>query len=161
MTQQEEMKVLIADVANKEGIDPDLLLAICTVESSLDPYAVRYEPAYKWVVSPREWASQMRLSVATEETLQKTSYGLAQIMGGVMREYGFSGKLQTCLLNPAIPLSYSAKHLKNYFRRYGTEVEVIAAYNAGSPRKTKGGLFENQTYVDKVSSELRKLRAIV
>jgi soluble lytic murein transglycosylase-like protein len=156
-----EIKQVIKEIAGKEGVDPDLLLAICMVESSLDPYAVRYEPAYKWLVSPREWASQMRLSVATEETLQKTSYGLAQIMGAVMRELGFSGKLQTCLLNPAIPLSYSAKHLKNYLRRYGSEVEAIASYNAGSPRKTKGGMWENQSYVDKVSTELRKLRALV
>ena len=155
-----EINQVIKDVAAKEGLDHELLLAICMVESSLDPYAVRYEPAYKWVLSPREWASQMRLSVATEETLQKTSYGLAQIMGAVMREYGFSGKLQTCLLNPSVPLSYSAKHLKNYLRCYGTEVEAISAYNAGSPRKTAGGMFLNQTYVDKVSAELRKLRAI-
>jgi soluble lytic murein transglycosylase-like protein len=156
-----EIKQVIKEVSGKEGVDPDLLLAICTVESSLDPYAVRYGPAYKWLVSPREWASQMRLSVVTEGVLQKTSYGLAQIMGAVMRELGFSGKLQTCLVDPAIPLSYSAKHLKNYLRRYGSEVEAIASYNAGSPRKTKGGMWENQTYVDKVSAELRKLRTLV
>jgi len=155
-----EILSTISTVAQQEKIDEKLLLAICKVESSLDPYAVRYEPAYKWLVSPREWASQMRLSVATEETLQKTSYGLAQIMGAVMREYGFLGKLQACLLNPAIPLAYSAKHLRRYLERYGIEVEAIAAYNAGSPRKTKGGMFENQLYVDKVSAELRKLRAL-
>ena len=160
MTQLEILTV-IKEVAQAEGLDEKLLQAICTVESSLDPYAVRYEPAYKYTVSPREWASQMRLSVETEEVLQKTSYGLAQIMGGVMREYGFSGKLQTCLLNPKIPLTYSAKHLKNYLRRYGSEVEAIASYNAGSPRKTPGGMFVNQTYVDKVDRELRKLRTLV
>lgn len=156
-----EILTLIKDVAEAEGLDEKLLLAICTVESSLNPYAVRYEPAYKYTVSPREWASKMRLSVETEECLQKFSYGLAQIMGGVMREHGFSGNLQTCLLNPKIPLTYSAKHLKNYLRRYGSEVEAIASYNAGSPRKTPGGLFVNQTYVDKVDRELRKLRTLV
>jgi len=156
-----EVLALIQSVAQAEGLDERLLLAICTIESSLNPYAVRYEPAYKYTVSPRDWASKMRLSVETEECLQKFSYGLAQIMGGVMREYGFSGNLQTCLLNPKVSLTYSAKHLKNYLRRHGSEVEAIAAYNAGSPRKTSGGMFVNQSYVDKVDRELRKLRALV
>jgi soluble lytic murein transglycosylase-like protein len=158
---RDEIFSLIKEVALAEQIDEALLRAICTVESSLNPYAVRYEPAYKYTVSPRDWASKMHLSAETEECLQKFSYGLAQIMGGVMREYGFSGNLQTCLLNPKVPLTYSAKHLKNYLRRYGSEVEAIAAYNAGSPRKTPGGLFVNQTYVDKVDRELRKLRTLV
>jgi soluble lytic murein transglycosylase-like protein len=156
-----EILSIIKEVAQAEGLDEKLLLAICTVESSLDPYAVRYEPAYKYTFSPRDWASKMHLSTETEECLQKFSYGLAQIMGGVMREYGFSGNLQTCLLNPKIPLTYSAKHLKNYLRRHGSEVEAIASYNAGSPRKTPGGLFVNQQYVDKVDRELRKLRTLV
>ena len=155
-----EILALIDGVAQAEGLDSNLLRAICTVESSLDPYAVRYEPAYKYTVSPRDWASKVRLSVETEECLQKFSYGLAQIMGGVMREAGFSGYLQTCLLNPKVPLAYSAKHLKNYLRRYGSEVEAVAAYNAGSPRKTSGGMFVNQSYVDKVDKELRKLRTL-
>lgn len=163
---RDEIKALIKKVALSEGIDEALLLAICTVESSLNPLAVKFEPAYKWVESPREWASQIRVkipgySVETEEALQRFSYGLGQIMGGVMRQYGYQGLLQNCMDNPETPLIYAAKHLKNFLRRYSVEVEAIAAYNAGSPRKTPGGLFINQTYVDKVDKELRKLRALV
>lgn len=154
------VKVLIHAAALAEGIDAKLLEAICTVESSLDPTAIRFEPHYRWTVSPREWASQMRLSVETETMLQSSSYGLGQIMGAVMREYGFKGKLQTCLADPSLPLMYSAKHLKKFLQKYGAEAEAISAYNAGSPRRTPGGMFENQVYIDKVYSVLRKLRAL-
>jgi soluble lytic murein transglycosylase-like protein len=77
-----------------------------------------------------------------------------------MREYGFRGSFNDALGDFRISLSYGAKHLKNYLKRYPNESDVIASYNAGSPRKTKGGMYENQTYVDKVYKELLALRKL-
>jgi soluble lytic murein transglycosylase-like protein len=157
---QTTIKILIRSAAIHEGIDANLFEAICTVESSLDPKALRYEPHYRWTTQPREWASKMRLSVETETMLQSCSYGLCQIMGSIMREQGFNGDLQTLLVQPEKILTAGAKHLKKFLTRYGNEEAAIAAYNAGSARKTQGGLFENQRYVDKVYAVLRNLRAL-
>jgi len=161
-----ELKALIREVAEKVGIDGDLLIAVCTVESSLEPFAIRFEPVYRWTLEPRAWASRIEKNVpgystATEEALQKFSYGLGQIMGAVMREYGFSGLLQTCMVNPKTPLEYSARHLKKFLQKYGDEASAVAAYNAGSVRFTPAKNFVNQVYVDKVMGELRKNRRIV
>lgn len=157
---QTTIKILIRSAAIHEGIDANLFEAICTVESSLEPKAIRYEPHYRWTVSPREWASKMRVSVETETMLQSCSYGLCQIMGAVMREQGFNGDLQTVLVQPEKILMAGAKHLRKFLVRYGDEAAAISAYNCGSVRKTPAGSFENQRYVDKVYAVLRNLRAL-
>lgn len=159
MTRQELID-LVRSTATAEKIDADLFLAICTVESSLDPLAVRFEPAWRYHYHPREFASRLNISPETETNLQACSYGLAQVMGSVMRERGYSENLVKCFLDPSIPLVYAARHLRGFLIRYGTEPEAISAYNQGNARKTPGGLFQNQRYVDKVSQALRALRSV-
>lgn len=155
------MTEIIEKVAKEQGIDPKLLLAICTVESSLNPFAIRYEPAWSYYYFVNEHASRLGITQTTERVLQACSYGLAQIMGSVARSYGYSENLTKMFSGPEIPLRYSAMHLKNFITKYGSEVDAISAYNQGSPRKTPGGLYQNQRYVDKVSQELTKLRALI
>ena len=157
---------MIREVAAEVGIDGDLLLAVCTIESSLEPRALRFEPAFRWTFEPRAWASRIQkdvpgYSVETETMLQSCSYGLAQIMGSVMREAGFTGTLQTVLATPRLPLLYGARHLKRYLQKHGDEERAIACYNAGSVRLTPAKNFVNQVYVDKVCAELRKNRRII
>lgn len=163
---RDEIVSLIREVASEVGIDGDLLVAICTVESSLEPLAIRFEPAFRWTFEPRAWASKIGAeipgySVETETMLQSCSYGLAQIMGSVMREAGFKGTLQTVIVEPRVPLTYGARHLKKYLQKYGEEEKAVAAYNAGSVRLTPGKNYVNQRYVDKVYSELRKIRRLI
>jgi soluble lytic murein transglycosylase-like protein len=157
MTRQETIEA-IKEAAKAEGIDPELYLAICTVESSLNPVAVRFEPHYKWTVHPADWATRFHVSAATEEALQKFSYGASQIMGAVMREYGYGKHLALWIADLKAPIQMGAKHLKKFLIRHGQEDEAVASYNAGSPRRTAGGMFVNQGYVDKVYTELRRLR---
>lgn len=156
-----EAAALIHVVAGEHDVDPVLFEAICRVESSLDPFAMRYEPRWNYLYFPREHASRLRITEDTETQLQKFSYGLCQIMGSVAREHGFSGPLGALISDPALCLKYGAIHLKKFLWKYQTEVEVIAAYNAGSARKTPGGMFVNQQYVDKVDKVLRQLRPVV
>lgn len=160
MMTKAEVIAEIQKAAKVEGIDPELFQAICQTESSLEPYAIRFEPGYKWTLDVKRFASMSHISEDTERVLQSMSYGLCQIMGAVLREYGFSGRLQTAMVNPALPLAYGAKHLKKFLVRYKTMEEAIAAYNAGSPRYDAAGKFKNQKYVDTVLDHLQKLRAL-
>lgn len=136
--------------ASLQGIDWKLVQAICQKESSLNTQAVRFEPQYKYVYKVDELAKKLRITSATEEATQKFSYGLGQIMGAVCREYGYSEPLMLLLSDWRVALSYSVKHLVNYSKKYKTTSDVIAAYNAGSPRRTEAGLYVNQSYVDSV-----------
>lgn len=146
----------IHEIARREKVPPYLFEAICRVESSLNPWAVRFEPAYRYLHFPREWASKLKITQVTEETLQKCSWGLGQVMGAVARELGFEDALPR-LLEPDIGLTYAARHLRGYYERYGGEMEAVSSYNQGSPRKTRGGMFQNQSYVDKVYKVYREI----
>jgi soluble lytic murein transglycosylase-like protein len=151
---------LIRQVAIKEGVKADLFQAICTHESAMNPFAMRFEPGWKYFYFARETASKLGITEQTENVLQASSHGLCQIMGSVMRELGYLRPLTEVYSDPSLPLIYGAKHLKKYGEKYKTEAEVISAYNAGTPAKTPGGLFVNQKYVDAVSLHLHELRRL-
>lgn len=154
-----EMRALCHEVAEKFQIDGYLFEAICSVESGFSNSAIRYEAGYKWTWYPRELASRQGITEITEETLQKISYGICQVMGAVAREFGFTAPL-TSLMDPELCLIYGAKLLRRYYVKYGelNESDIIASYNAGSPIKTPGGMYQNQAYVNKVTTVLRALR---
>ena len=151
---------IIYCAAIKVGVDPLLLTAICKHESALSPEAVRYEPHYKWLHFPREHASRLSISYETECALQSFSYGLPQVMGAVLREYGYQRPLQMVLLDQEVICEIAARHIKSLQTRYSEEAEVIAAYNAGSAIKMESGMFKNQRYVDSVYFHLTQLRRL-
>lgn len=147
----------IDQAALEQKVDLNLLIAICTVESGLEPLAMRYEPGWRYFCQVTDFAEKNNITPDTERVLQASSFGLGQVMGAVMREHGYTGPLQRALSDPLLAVRYSAKHLKKFLEKY-TEEEAISAYNQGSPRRTPGGMFENQRYVDKVCFILRGLR---
>ena len=153
------MPNVVEALAAKYHLDADLVYAICEVESSHNSLAMRYEPAYTYLYFPRESASLLPCSYETEVTAQKTSWGMMQVMGAVAREHGFKGWL-TELCQDAIGIEYGCKHLSTFHRKYEEESDMIAAYNAGSARKTKGGMYVNQAYVNKVHQVLERLRKL-
>lgn len=153
--------LLIKEAAHEQGIDENLYLAICRHESSLNPLAMRYEPFWRYFYFVREYADQIGITVETEQVLQSCSFGLCQIMGSVAREHGFKGNLALLIADPKTALIQGAVHLKSFLQKYGNEADAIAAYNQGSNRKTDGGMYQNQTYVDaviKILADLRKLK---
>lgn len=156
--QSNEQTIIAAihNAAKAQGIDPLLFEAICRIESSLDPYAVRFEKDYLYLFEVRENAARYRLSIETEGALQKFSYGLAQIMGAVCREYGYKSSLVHLATDWQSSLKYSAKHLAKFLKKYPLTSDAIASYNAGSPRR-KNGFYVNQSYVDKVLAAYEKL----
>ena len=142
--------MLEPDLTHLIALHPDVgelpiacVKAVCLVESSLNQWAYRYEPQYKYVVGAAESLS------ATERTGQMISWGLMQVMGGVARERGWTGPLPQ-LCDPVVGLKFGMLHLRKFYAKYQNWPDALASYNAGSPRKGADGKYFNQSYVDKV-----------
>ena len=143
----------IRDAADRHGLDPAIVYGVCLAESNLDPRAARYEPRYRWIVRDTR-LKPAACSIETEHALQRTSWGLMQVMGAVLREQGFEGWINAVTCNVPAQLEYGCRHLGKAIRRWGL-VEGIAAYNSGAPRYADGVLI-NQYYVDRVLSFSRR-----
>lgn len=148
---------VVEKAAQCEGLDLNLVKAIITVESSWDPRVSRYEKHWKYLYFVREFAEKNNITVETEIALQSMSIGLMQIMGTVAREMGFEGNLSE-LFKPDVNVFYGCKKLKSLLKKYPSELDVISAYNQGSPKMTDGGHYRNEKYVSKVQLILRDLR---
>ena len=152
----DELTTLIKSAASRRSLPWELVYAICQVESSLNPSAIRHEPHYRWLVGDNETMSP------TERHEQMTSWGLMQVMGAVARELGLTGPLSD-LLDPPTGLLYGCLHLRRFRAKYDIWPDVIAAYNAGSPRRVAGqiGSYVNQSYVDKVLAAWNNLEVAI
>lgn len=139
--------------AAKHGLEPALVVAICEVESGFNPLAARHEPSFRWIVKNPDKPAACTL--ATEINLQKTSFGLMQIMGATARDLGLKGWI-TILVDPETSLEWGCRYLAKLKARYGSQGTdaVIAAYNAGSPI-IENGRYLNQSYVDKVKAAMK------
>lgn len=164
---------VIAAGATDFGLPHDIVLAVCRKESSLNAWATRYEPDYRYLWdnernrpynvrsadmtldrAPDDFAGVAGATAHTEWIAQQTSYGLMQPMGALARELGFKGYLSQ-LFNPVENVAIGCRHLRDLQKRYHSKygwAGVLAAYNAGSPRLAANGRFVNQPYVDGVFS---------
>lgn len=149
---------MIANIAAANGLDPHLVAAIVMQESSGNPLAIRYEPQWRYLVTPDVFAKKLNITTATETVLQSCSYGYMQIMGSVSRELGYNDALQL-LCEEDLGLQFGCKQLARLQARYPKLQETIAAYNGGSPRRNAAGVFDNQSYIDSVMDHLISLSA--
>jgi len=160
--------------ANEHELPPALVIAIVATESGWNPSAWRVEPPYRYLWDNRTGKPFRHLThaeIASEEAPsdfhaiagqsrdtewwgQQASWGLMQVMGAVARENGFKEAFPA-LCNPHTGLHYGCAHLHDlvhhYRGRYGW-AGVVAAYDAGSPRRGDDGRWVNQSYVDMVAS---------
>lgn len=81
------------------------------------------------------------------------SYGLMQVVPYDRGGAGPVGVSGDALLDPATSIAAGVGFLRDLGRRWSGD-DVIAAYNAGSPRRAASGLYVNQGYVDKVREYL-------
>ena len=133
----------------------DLIAAMMMQESAGDPWATRFEPLFyeKYIKNNEGVKAMPGVSLATEQICRATSFGLLQVMGQVARELGFQGKYLTALCEPQVGLLWGCRQLAKFLKKYQSETDAIAAYNAGSSRKKAGGLtYVNQEYVDGVQA---------
>ena len=155
---------LIKLYADKYKIDPVFLTALIKVESGFNPLAIRYEINYRWIYKLEEMTKLVGCSKETMLVMQRTSFGLCQLMGANAYELGLK-IYATALLSPELNLKYACMYLNKIIRAQSLQdtVDIYAAYNAGSVRKTKNGEYYNQIYVNKfiqVFEELKKDQGI-
>lgn len=84
--------------AAKHALDPALVCAVVEQESSWEPSAMRYEPAFR-----ARYVAPLGLP-PTEAIARSISWGLMQVMGQVAREHGFAGRFLSALCEPAAGL---------------------------------------------------------
>lgn len=147
----DDMVAHIVAVANRYAIPTYLLAAICAKESGFDPWAWNPEPQYRylWDVAKGEPFRRLTVEESRSEAPpadfpriggdrdqewwgQQSSWGMAQIMGAVAREYGFRGVFFPQLSDPEVGLEYACRFLRRLLSRYDQQ-DAVSAYNAGRP----------------------------
>lgn len=149
--------IVIEDYCIKTGLDKYLVGAIIVQESAANPYAIRFEPNYKYRFDVDVHARLNGISKATEDMLQASSIGLMQTMGCLARELGYKDNLLR-LTVPENSLYVGCKYLKRLKFKYPNLNEMIASYNSGSPRYDSNKRLINQSYVDGVLKHMKELK---
>lgn len=138
---------LIKKVSAEYGIEPAFLGAIVMNESSGRQYITKFEPEFEWTFEVLKFAKKNSIPFEVEHQRQSTSYGLCQVMGSVGREFGITGNIFE-LFDPETNLETACKLLKRLKQKHKTEPDLFSAYNAGSVKFIKPGVYKNQKYVD-------------
>lgn len=131
MKYEAEVTRAIAQV--NPAIDPKLVHAIIQKESTHGATLVTHEPN-----DPKTGAARY-------------SYGPMMVLDTTARgDYGIADP-SSLARDPALGILVGVKYLNSKLRAYpGNVPSAVAAYNAGSARKTKDGRYVNQAYVDAV-----------
>lgn len=145
-------------IAEQHRLDPNLVEAVCLVESSGRPTAHRYEPAY-WL---KYMANNPRWDGAIPERVS-ASYGLMQVMYPVALELGMPpADPPEYLCVPVYGLQYGCRKLREVLAwAHGDVPAALAAYNGGKTNDNKPDVTpkRNQAYVDKVLKMLTAVKA--
>lgn len=145
-------------IAAQHRLDPDLVEAVCRVESSGRTSAYRYEPAFwlKYMAKDQKWDGAIPERVSA-------SYGLMQVMYPVALELGMPrNDPPESLFVPVIGLQYGCRKLREVLGWSNGDVPAaLAAYNGGKTNDNKPGIVpkRNQVYVDKVLKMLELVKA--
>lgn len=116
---------LITRVAGKFGIPAALLKGIAKLESNWRQFDEKGQP------------------VSGHNTNGSSDWGILQI-----NDKAHPGAFPKVKVDIVANLEYGAKYLAGHYRKYGNWMDAVAAYNAGSPRRTSTGAYVNQRYVD-------------
>lgn len=166
------LRASIELVAAQYDVPPSLVEAIVLVESGGDPFAIRHEPSYRWLVNvktrqpfrsltpservsaaaPPDFPAGTGRSADTEWMQQRTSWGLMQIMGALARELGYTEPFLSSLCDPVANLRLGCRHLSSLLAwAHGDTHRAIRAFNGG-----RGGadLPATEDYLQKVLKHL-------
>lgn len=130
------MIATVTAAAKAASVSPSLLLAICTVESNLNPHAVNVHDG------------------------GSASYGLCQLKVATAREFDHKASPEM-LLDPKENARVAAAYLSFQVKRYQTVQCAVAAYNAGSCIRNSHGTIRNIRYVRNVERHRKLYEAII
>ena len=127
-----ELKKSFAKVyADKYSIDLSLLCAVIDHESSWNPWAIRFEPAFEVkYIKPA-----LPALPSTRELTEAMSFGLMQIIGETAIELGFQGKFLSQLCDPGYGVDFGCRKLRRCLDQAGNNtILALLRYNGGSDR---------------------------
>lgn len=145
-------------IASRHRLDPDVVTAVCLVESSGRTAAYRHEPAFflRYMAGKLEWEGENPDRVSA-------SYGLMQVLYVVARELGYPrSEPPEGLFVPTCGLEYGCRAFADRMAwAKGDLKAALAAYNGGKSRDNAPGVEvkRNQRYVDKCLSQLARVQA--
>jgi soluble lytic murein transglycosylase-like protein len=138
-----DLIALARAVAANHELDAALVCAVADQESSWNPYAIRYEPAFR-----SRYVAPLGLP-PTEEVARSVSWGLMQVMGQVAREHGFGGKFLSALCEPEAGRETGCTVLAAMIEIAGDIARALSLWNGGA----------NPLYVQEVLAKLEKYRS--
>lgn len=143
-------------MASRHDLAPDLVQAVCLIESSGQTHAYRAEPAFwdRYLKGKPEWdgANPARVSA---------SYGLMQVMFPTAVEHGMARTdPPEYMFVPLIGLEWGCRVLAARLEWTRGDVRAaLASYNGGKGGNAPGGPLRNALYADKVLAKLAALQA--
>ncbi len=106
-------------------LDAALVCAVCEQESAWNPWAIRYEPAFR-----ARYVAPLGLP-STEEVARSISWGVMQVMGQVAREAGYCGPLAG-LCDPSAGIQWGCAVLAKKLAEAGRdESKGLQLWNGG------------------------------
>lgn len=149
---------LFKSISQLHDIDYYWLRAIVRQESDDNIYALRFEATYHYLLNPIHFSKKLGITLNTEITTQKMSWGLCQMMGGLAREQGFEEDMGK-FFDPKINLTHLAKRLAKLRTISVYSGDVFAMYNGGEgAHKLLDGRYTNQNYVDSVMKYMEEIK---
>lgn len=149
---------IVDRIAIRKGLNPNWLKAIIQKESHGNPWCIRYERDYEYFCNPKQFVDPIYNSYNTEYQAQKFSWGLGQLMGGLIREQGHRG-LMAELLIPELNIEHMCIRILKLKTLSPIVQDVFAMYNGGfgARVKTESGMYRDkiQAYVNDVMHNLQ------
>lgn len=145
-------------IAARHRLDPDLVTAVCLIESSGRTSAYRAEPQFwlRYMAAKVEWEGENPDRVSA-------SYGLMQVLYVVARELGYPRtEPPEGLFVPVVGLEYGCRALAERLAwAKGDIPAALAAYNGGKSKDNAPGVTvkRNQAYADRGLAMLAAVRA--
>ncbi len=139
-------KRLIPAIAREVGVPTSLLMAISSVESRFEAYAVNHAGTSLSFESPGEALSYVEEQLSQGE--DNMDIGCMQVNWQCHKDNLKSlGKDSRDLLIPSTNIRYAAKFLKTLYAELGTWAQAVAAYHSRKPDKGHRYLIKIATYL--------------
>jgi soluble lytic murein transglycosylase-like protein len=152
-----QFETLARNLAVKHGLNDALVCAVIEQESSWNPAAKRYEPAfYTHYIRPL----MMSMGLTQEEaTNRATSWGLMQIMGEVARELGYTDALPD-LCDPATGIEWGCRKLAQCMVRANADAyRALQFWNGGgNPNYAPQVIARMDKYIEELVSNAEEVQ---